>query len=173
MIKGWSTAQTLSRWNIVLPSHKPPKVVGCFLEAEQVHKSMIRLARLLCFLCTILLFAHKATQRNTRTTMSKSKAAQQEKNQCSMPFFYRCLCGLFKWKKAKLVKANLALTVNIENATNFWQPITCNAAEEKEIGAAKRNEDTTGSRHCIIPGPVTNTIGLFLQTTVSLDQAYA
>ena len=30
-------------------------------------------------------------------------------------------------------------------------------AEEKEIGAAKRNEDTTGSRHCSIPSTVTNT----------------
>ena len=122
--------------------------------------------------CTILLFAHR--QRNARTTtMSKSKAAQQEKNQCSMPFLTAVSAAFFKRKKAKISKgANLALTVNIENATNFWQPITCNAAEaEKEIGAAKRNEDTTGSRHCSIPSTVTNTICHLFTPTVSLNQA--
>ena len=121
---------------------------------------MIRLARLLCFVQYCYLPIGNAMRE--RLLCQKARLHNRKRINAACLFLPLSLRPFFKRKKAKISKgANLALTVNIENATNFWQPITCNAAEaEKEIGAAKRNEDTTGSRHCSIPSPVTNTIFL-------------
>ena len=80
--------ETTSRCNVTKPNKWLDGLRG--KEGSQINDPFSKAA----VFCTILLFAHR--QRNARTTtMSKSKAAQQEKNQCSMPFLTAVSAAFF------------------------------------------------------------------------------